>query len=118
MLASFVLNAAMIPGWPPPRPIEPASFLRQVPVPLPGTAWAADEMEAGLLLAKLLGDPARVAALLAALRTQRRRRKVLALLALLATQTRMLLNLWAEELGTWISRDEAPPPRRDRLILR
>lgn len=117
VIASFILNAAMIPGWPPPRPIEPANFARQVPLPAAMPSLGADEMEAGLLLARVLGDPAKVAALLAALATQRRRRKILALLSLLATQTRALLDLWASELGV-LPRPEAAPPRRERLVLR
>lgn len=117
VIASFILNAAMIPGWPPPRPIEPASFARQVPLPAVMPPLESDEMEAGLLLARVLRDPGKVTALLAALATQRRRRKLLALLAILATQTRALLDLWANELGV-MPRAETAAPRRERLVLR
>lgn len=118
VIASFVLNAAMIPGWPPPRPIEPAAFSRQVALPTAGAALASDEMEAGLLMLKALRDPAVVAALLAALATQRRRRRILAILALLTTNLRALLSLWAAEIAALPPAAAPGVPARERLALR
>lgn len=118
VIASFILNAAMIPGWPPPRPIEPAAFSRQIALPAAGAALASDEMEAGWLLLKALRDPSVVAALLAALATQRRRRRILAILALLTTNLRALLSLWAAEIAALPPMAERSAATRDRVALR
>jgi hypothetical protein len=117
VIASFVLNAAMIPGWPPPRPIEPAAFARQIVVTSAGPPLETDEMEAGLLLLKTLRDPAVVAALLAALATQRRRRRILAILALLTANVKAVLSLWAAELAA-LPQAEPQGQMRERLALR
>jgi hypothetical protein len=53
VIASFVLNAAMIPGWPFPKPIELALGRGMIPDPLPPPHAAIDEGEAMSYLASM-----------------------------------------------------------------
>ncbi|WP_294641427.1 hypothetical protein [uncultured Aureimonas sp.] len=117
VIASFVLNAAMIPGWPPPRPIEAASFARAMA--LPASHFEQEEMEAGLLLLHAIRDSGLAGRLLLALAAERRRRRLLAVLALLAAQGRALADLLASGAANALP---APEPEtaggRRHLMLR
>ncbi|KAB0676865.1 hypothetical protein [Aureimonas leprariae] len=121
VLASFILNAAMIPGWPPPRPIENlpagvAAFVAARP------ELTEAERDLVLFLSKLLHGPGLLERLLRLLERERKRSKLLAALALVlaeiedfaATVTEELVR--AEEARLAPVRAEAG--RRERLSLR
>lgn len=96
VIASFVLNAAMIPGWPPPRPLEGARS--DIAAALRQLRQATTEAEAGEALARMgmaRDYLARIAARLAALR--RRVRLLFGLVVLLNSTRSVLAALAADE---------------------
>lgn len=121
IIASFILNAAMIPGWPPPRPIEPAS--------LAGPQWAKrlaqaevgeDELLLLLLLRMQMNDPDRARRIFEALAPARRRSKLLALLAVLVTGVKTVVEHLVRELEA-IAEDRAEDAlstKGRRVVLR
>ncbi|MDO1583209.1 hypothetical protein [Rhizobium oryzicola] len=97
IIASFILNAAMIPGWPPPRPIEGvpavvASFVQQ--------QKELSDVERDLLLSigKVLNAPKSLEKLLRILKASAKRAKLLAALDFLLAVTEDLVALLRAEL--------------------
>ncbi|QJP15547.1 hypothetical protein G3545_18935 [Starkeya sp. ORNL1] len=115
IIASFVLNAAMIPGWPPPRPIESAR--PDAAIAVHQLQMGVDEKETADYLARL-GVPASLLARLAAwLEAFKRRARILfGLMILLGSTLAVLRGLKEEDEA---DEDElAAPDGRTRLFLR
>lgn len=115
IIASFVLNAAMIPGWPPPRPIESAR--PDAAVAVRQFQAGVDEKETADYLTRL-GMPASLLARLAAwLEAFKRRARILFGLMILLGSTLAVLRSLKEEDEP--DEDEfAAPDGRTRLFLR
>jgi hypothetical protein len=116
VIASFVLNAAMIPGWPPPRPIESAR---------PDAAVAVRQLQAGVDETETadyltrLGIPASLMARLAAwLEAFKRRARILFGLMILIGSTHAVLRSLKEEEDEPDEDELIAPDGRTRLFLR
>lgn len=117
VIASFILNAAMIPGWPPPRPIE------GVPVAISAFALKQKELtdaERDLLLhlGKLLHSPETLRKLLRKVSAGAKRSKLMAALDFILTvmdDVTALLMAELERLEDLIRDDQGGPRHRLRL---
>lgn len=121
VIASFILNAAMIPGWPPPRPIEPASvagpeFARR----LAKADTKEDEQLLLLLLRMQMRDPEKIRRLFEAIAPARRRSKLLAFLAVLVTGVRTVMEEMVRELEALAQdrAEDAQASKGRRVLLR
>lgn len=118
VIASFILNAAMLPGWPPPRPFEPVADARQV------TALgqilselSPEESDLGERLLRLLRNPALLERLLRRLLPASRRARLLAALTLVLTRLAALLEL-IEQMTAEADDDALRGGSRTHLRLR
>lgn len=98
VIASFILNAAMIPGWPFPRPIELALGRAMVPDPLPVPHPAMNDAEAMTYLANMGAAEKLLARIRELLGRMTRLPRVLAALAVLLTTLGLVLSALREEL--------------------
>lgn len=119
VIASFILNAAMIPGWPPPRPIE------GVPVAVAQFVNAQKELteaERDLLLqlGKLLHSPETLGRLLRKAKAAAKRAKLLAALDFILTVVDELAGMVADELARLedFVREDRSGGARQKLTLR
>ncbi|MBC8130158.1 MAG: hypothetical protein H7Y08_07525 [Rhizobiaceae bacterium] len=98
VIASFVLNAAMIPGWPPPRPIEGAP-LRDFVATFPNAkTLSKSDLELLLYLAGLGFSRAHIARLLKALDDRKRRSRIMKAIAVIMTNVGALLEAFRQEI--------------------
>jgi hypothetical protein len=123
VIASFILNAAMIPGWPPPRPFvsveveELMTRLQKGPV-------AASELEVMTYLSKFGLSKELLAKIFALMEAIRRRRLVMLALAILLTNARAVLESIKAELARLTEESESAeagvvaPSGRHHLSLR
>jgi len=98
VLSSFILNAAMIPGWPYPKPIELALNRKAVPDPLPMPHSAINEGEAMEYLAKMGAAPGLLSRIREMLSKLMRRARLLVGLAVMMTTLSAALRALQDEL--------------------
>jgi hypothetical protein len=98
VISSFILNAAMIPGWPFPRPIELAMGRAMVPHPLPQPHAAISEAEALTYLASMGAAPGLLAKIKELMKRILDRAKLLLALAVMVTGLSVTLRSLQEEL--------------------
>lgn len=113
IIASFILNAAMIPGWPPPRPFAPpaAETLLAALVQAPGSTEAALEERLGRQVPRP-GFLARMRALLGRLMRSRRLQVLLGLAILLDAIASIEAELADLARGVDAEADDAAARRR------
>ncbi|MBB3950338.1 hypothetical protein [Aureimonas jatrophae] len=118
VIASFILNAAMLPGWPPPRPFEPVADARQVTaLGLILSELSPEESDLGERLLRLLRNPALLERLLRRLLPASRRARLLAALTLVLTRLAALLEL-IEQMTAEADDDALRGGSRTHLRLR
>lgn len=98
VIASFILNAAMIPGWPPPRAIEGAAPHQAFAKAMSSAPLTPGETEMLMFLAHLIRNPALVERLMRLSERMLRRSRILAAFAMLFTGLKELVEVVKEEL--------------------
>ncbi|WAJ30501.1 hypothetical protein [Antarcticirhabdus aurantiaca] len=123
VIASFILNAAMIPGWPPPRPIEPAA-LRAFVFSVVGEAkLTQDEAETLLYLANLGVRAKDLRRMMRRILAAKNRSVLMLALAAILTNARAAMTALADEIAALAEemseeRRLAAADGRSRLLLR
>ena len=99
VLASFILNAAMIPGWPPPRPIEGVPLQAFVGQLGRNPHLTAADKELLLYLANMGLTRRQLARLLRKVEVAKNKSRLLLAFSVLATNLQAAAKAFAEEIA-------------------
>ncbi|KQT54072.1 hypothetical protein ASG43_00045 [Aureimonas sp. Leaf454] len=112
ILASFILNAAMIPGWPPPRPIEGVEIKTLQTLLSKNQIVSKGDLELLLYLANIGFSRAHLSKFLKRVEDRKRRSRILRAVALIMTNLVAVVDVMGRELQ--MLREEASDETRPK----